>query len=46
MSMKVNIPIAKPYLGEDEKQLISEVIDSGWISQGSRVAEFEKRFAD
>src|SRR4030065_616728 len=44
--MKVNIPITKPYLGEDEKQLISEVIDSGWISQGPMVAEFEKRFAE
>lgn len=46
MSMKVNIPIAKPYLGEDEKRLISEVIESGWISQGPRVAEFEKKFAE
>ncbi len=40
--MKVNIPIAKPYIGEDEKKLISEVLDSGWVSQGPRVAEFEK----
>ncbi len=44
--MKVNIPIAKPYIGEDEKQLVSEVIDSGWVSQGPKVAEFEKRFAE
>ncbi len=44
--MKVKIPLTKPYIGEDEKQLISEVIDSGWVSQGSKVAEFEKRFAE
>lgn len=44
--MKVNIPIAKPYIGEDEKRLISEVIDSGWVSQGLKVKEFEERFAE
>jgi dTDP-4-amino-4,6-dideoxygalactose transaminase len=44
--MKVKIPVTKPYIGEDEKKLISEVIDSGWISQGVKVAEFEKQFAD
>ena len=39
------IPITKPYLGEEEKQLVSQVIDSGWVSQGPKVAEFEEQFA-
>jgi perosamine synthetase len=39
------IPITKPYLGEEEKQLVSQVIDSGWVSQGPKVAEFEGQFA-
>ncbi|MBM4146644.1 MAG: DegT/DnrJ/EryC1/StrS family aminotransferase [Nitrospira sp.] len=39
------IPITKPFLGEEEKQLVSLVIDSGWVSQGPRVAEFEEAFA-
>ena len=38
------IPITKPYLGEEEKQLVSQVIDSGWVSQGTKVAEFEEQF--
>ncbi|MGE5197245.1 MAG: DegT/DnrJ/EryC1/StrS family aminotransferase [Deltaproteobacteria bacterium] len=42
---KFNIPITKPYIGEEEKRFISEAIDSGWISQGPRVAEFEEEFA-
>lgn len=44
--MKIKIPITKPYLGEEEKELISKVIDSGWVSQGPMVAEFEEMFAE
>jgi dTDP-4-amino-4,6-dideoxygalactose transaminase len=40
-----NIPITKPDLGEEEKHLVSQVIDSGWVSQGPKVAEFEEIFA-
>ena len=40
-----NIPITKPDLGEEEKQLVSQVIESGWVSQGPKVAEFEEIFA-
>jgi perosamine synthetase len=39
------IPITKPFLGDEEKQLVSRVIDSGWVSQGPEVAEFEGQFA-
>jgi perosamine synthetase len=40
------IPIAKPELDEEEVKAATEVIKSGWIIQGARVAEFEKAFAD
>jgi perosamine synthetase len=41
-----DIPITKPDLGEEEKNLVAQVIDSGWVSQGPKVAEFEEIFAD
>jgi perosamine synthetase len=40
-----NIPLARPSLGPDEERAVIEALRSGWISQGPRVAEFEKRFA-
>jgi len=42
----MKIPITKPYIGEEEKELISKVVDSGWVSQGPMVAEFEEMFAE
>jgi len=41
----LNIPITKPYLDEREQELVAEVIASGWVTQGPRVEEFERRFA-
>ncbi len=40
------IPIAKPYLTTDEAQAAYDTILTGWITQGPRVAEFEKKFAE
>lgn len=41
----IKIPITKPELGEEEKRHVCHVIDSGWVSQGTKVAEFEEIFA-
>ena len=40
------IPIAKPLIGEEEKRAVMEVLDSGILAQGPRVAAFEKGFAE
>lgn len=40
------IPIAKPFIGEREKQLVMEVLDSGMLVQGPRVETLEKMFAE
>ena len=39
------IPIARPLIGEAEKEAVMAVMDSGMMAQGPRVAEFEKAFA-
>lgn len=40
------IPIAKPYLGEAEAAAARDVILSGWVTQGPKVGQFEKAFAE
>jgi dTDP-4-amino-4,6-dideoxygalactose transaminase len=39
------IPIAKPLMGEEEKQGILEVLDSGMLAQGPKVQALEEAFA-
>ena len=39
------IPIAKPIIGEEEKEALLKVIDSGMMVQGPKVREFEEQFA-
>lgn len=40
------IPIAKPFIGEEEIQEVINVLKSGFIAQGPKVAEFENMFAE
>jgi len=40
------IQIAKPQLGEEEIRAVTEVLKSGIIAQGPKVAEFEQKFAE
>ncbi|OAN55094.1 DegT/DnrJ/EryC1/StrS family aminotransferase [Magnetospirillum moscoviense] len=39
------IAIATPVVGSEELELLRDVLDSGWLTQGPKVAEFERRFA-
>jgi dTDP-4-amino-4,6-dideoxygalactose transaminase len=45
MREKRNIPIALPCTGEEEWQATRGPLIEGWLTQGPRVAEFEKAFA-
>ena len=40
------IPVARPSIGIEEEKAVIDVLRSGWLAQGARVAEFEKRFAE
>ncbi len=39
------IPIAKPFIGAEERAAVLEVLDSGYLVQGPRVQAFETAFA-
>jgi perosamine synthetase len=39
------IPFSRPYYPGGEAQAVAEVIESGWVTQGPRVREFETAFA-
>ena len=41
----IKVPIAKPIIGEEEIKNVVEVLKSGMIAQGPKVAEFEEKFA-
>src|SRR4051794_24884655 len=40
------IPVMVPMLGEEEAQAAADAVRSGWVAQGPRVVEFERRFAE
>ncbi|MCW1968881.1 MAG: DegT/DnrJ/EryC1/StrS family aminotransferase [Anaerolineae bacterium] len=39
------IPLSKPQIGDEEKRLVMQVLDSGMLVQGPRVAELEQHWA-
>jgi len=41
-----SIPVARPFFGPEEEQAVLAALRSGWVSQGPKVAEFERRFAE
>jgi dTDP-4-amino-4,6-dideoxygalactose transaminase len=43
---KKNIPISLPSMGVEEWEALRKPIETGWITQGPCVAEFEKLFAE
>ena len=45
MADRRQIQIAAPSLGEEEWQALREPIETGWLTQGPKVAALEKAFA-
>jgi len=39
------IPVARPFIGHEEEGKVLDVLRSGWVTQGPRVAEFEAKFS-
>jgi dTDP-4-amino-4,6-dideoxygalactose transaminase len=39
------VNVMQPWLGQEEAQALAEVVASGWVAQGPRVAAFEHAFA-
>ncbi|MDP6543349.1 MAG: DegT/DnrJ/EryC1/StrS family aminotransferase [Phycisphaerae bacterium] len=46
MTEQRTIQIAQPDTGEEEWQAVREPLMTGWLTQGPKVAEFEKAFAE
>ena len=44
--MNKRIPYGKQHVTEKDIQAVVEVLKSDWLTQGPKVAEFEKAFAD
>ena len=45
VSAMTRINVMQPWLGEEEVAAVTDVIRSGWVAQGPRVAAFEQAFA-
>ena len=41
----MTIPVMRPWIGAEEAAAAAATVESGWVAQGPRVAEFERAFA-
>jgi perosamine synthetase len=41
----MNVPYFRPSIGEEEKAAVAAVLNSGWLTSGKAVKDFESRFA-
>lgn len=41
----MEIPLSKPFIGEEEKKAVLEILDSGFLARGRQVELFEEEFA-
>ncbi len=46
MAAEIFVPLARPYTGEEELEEVHCVLESGHLSQGPKVAQFERMVAD
>ena len=44
--MKIKVPVGDLRIGPEERRAINEVLDSGRVSEGDKVREFERDFAN
>jgi dTDP-4-amino-4,6-dideoxygalactose transaminase len=44
--MSEYIPFYKPNMGKEEVESVTESIESGWLTTGKKVKEFQERFSD
>jgi perosamine synthetase len=42
----MKIPITKPFFDEEDRRSILEPLETGWVVQGPKVAEFEHKFRE
>jgi dTDP-4-amino-4,6-dideoxygalactose transaminase len=45
MTTVSRLNVMQPYLGAEEIEAVTAVLESGWVAQGPKVAEFESLFA-